>query len=812
MSKSDLAIQARLGRTTVSAAFLPGPKPPSEPTVRAIIRVLRLSEGEKERALDLWREASGQAGLTMSVTGRPGRPIDQHDPHDLEVHPAGTGAPGSRPPLSGYVARAHDAVLAETARDAGTGRSRLVMLVGASSTGKTRACWEAVQPLAEQGWWLWHPYDPTRAEAALADLDRVGPRTVVWLNEAQHYLGDPHHGERVAAALHSLLTAPGRGPILVLGTLWPEYADTYSKLPKPGRPDPHTRVRELLGGRTLAVPDTFEPTALRDAGTLASAGDALLFDALQRAGGHGRLAQELAGAPELLRRYESAAPPVRALLEAAMDARRLGVGLHLPRTFLTDAALDYLTDHEYDRLTDNWAEAAYADVARTVHGHQAPLHRVNPRPQRSAPGPGVPGTPPGGPALRLADYLEQHGRDRRRGLCPPASFWHAASTHLTRPDDLMHLARAAEARWRLRWADQLLERAADTGDSSALSHRGRLRETAGDLEGADECYRRAVDAGDISALLHLGRLREKAGDAEGADECYRRAADAGDISTLLHLGWLREKAGDPDGAGEYYQRVAGTGNPTVLVALARVLERAGDVALAESYFRQAAATSDSFALLQLAQGREWAGDIERAERYYRRAADAGNVSSLINLAELLEKAGDPDGAREYYQRAADTGDPSVLVELGEVLERAGDVAWAEECYQQAAKNDDLAALFRLAEMQEEAGDPQGAREYYQRAADAGDSSALVRLGQLLEEVGDVVGAEQYYQRASDTGGCFTLLDLGELWEERGNVLGARDCYRRAADTGLAGGSENLRRWPFGLEADGSPSGPWREQM
>lgn len=66
----------------------------------------------------------------------------------------------------------------------------MVVLVGTSSTGKTRACWEAVQPLADKGWRLWHPFDLTRADAALEDLKkRVQPRTVVWLNEAQHYFG-----------------------------------------------------------------------------------------------------------------------------------------------------------------------------------------------------------------------------------------------------------------------------------------------------------------------------------------------------------------------------------------------------------------------------------------------------------------------------------------------------------------------------------------------------------------------------------------------------------------------------------------------
>ncbi|MCZ9343734.1 ATP-binding protein, partial [Streptomyces sp. TRM76130] len=84
-----------------------------------------------------------------------------------------------------YVRREHDRVLDKAVDDTMAGRSRIMVLVGASSTGKTRACWEAVQPLADQGWRLWHPFDPTRAQAALEQLHRVGPRTVVWLNEAQ---------------------------------------------------------------------------------------------------------------------------------------------------------------------------------------------------------------------------------------------------------------------------------------------------------------------------------------------------------------------------------------------------------------------------------------------------------------------------------------------------------------------------------------------------------------------------------------------------------------------------------------------------
>lgn len=91
-------------------------------------------------------------------------------------------------------------------------------------------------------------------------------------------------GEQIAATVHHLLTGPERGPVLVLGTLWPEYAHQHTSLPAPRSEDPHSRVRELLSGRTLTVPDAFDTQALAEAAALAEGGDRLLGDALTRAG------------------------------------------------------------------------------------------------------------------------------------------------------------------------------------------------------------------------------------------------------------------------------------------------------------------------------------------------------------------------------------------------------------------------------------------------------------------------------------------------------------------------------------------------
>ncbi|MFJ5779294.1 helix-turn-helix domain-containing protein, partial [Streptomyces sp. NPDC093094] len=567
LNQTQLARRAQLGRTTVSEALSPRKPVPSAETVAALARALRLPV---EELLELQRTAAAEPGT--AVSGGPGRPIGQWEPHDLEVHPAGPGrAPsGSDTPeermLPGYVRREHDRVLAEAVKDAASGRSRIVVLVGTSSTGKTRACWEAVQPLADRGWRLWHPFDPTRAKAALEDLRHVGPRTVVWLNEAQHYLGDRTAGEEIAAAVHHLLISPEHGPVLVLGTLWPEYAKKYTTLPTPGAQDPHSRVRELLAGRTQTVSDVFDDEALAKATALAEGGDRLLAGALTRAGSTGRVTQDLAGAPELLNRYQHAGPAAKALLEAAMDARRLGVGLHLPQPFLTGAAPGYLTDLDYDRLTDDWAEQAYAELAEPVHGRQAPLPRVTPRPPQHPTSliaaAAEPSSQAVGPLFRLADYLDQHGRSARRHLCPPAAFWHAAHTHLTHPDDLNNLAQAAGRRHRLQWADHLLHLAAAHGSPNALFILAMSREMAGNPRGAENLARQAADHGNTSALFSLAMRREEAGDPGGAETLLRQAADHGNTDALYNLAMRRENAGDPTGAETLARQAADHGNTT----------------------------------------------------------------------------------------------------------------------------------------------------------------------------------------------------------------------------------------------------------
>ncbi|MEU0684225.1 tetratricopeptide repeat protein [Streptomyces albogriseolus] len=408
-------------------------------------------------------------------------------------------------------------------------------------------------------------------------------------------------------------------------------------------------MRELLIGRTLTVPDAFDTQALATAAALAEGGDQLLGDALTRTRTGGRVTQDLAGASALLNRYQHATPAAKALLEAAMDARRLGVDLHLPQAFLTDAAPDYLTDTDYDQLTDDWAEKACAELAEPVHGKQAPLRRTTPRPPRRPPASSsvaadtaVP--PPMGPVFRLADYLEQHGRTTRRRLCPPASFWHAAHTHLTHSDDLNNLTQAAQSRHRLQWANHLRHRAALHGDTAALHVLAVLKERAGDQDGAERLLRQAADLGDTFALVRLAELREEAGDQDGAETLARQAADHGNTNALRHLAELRKKAGDRDETQRLLRQAGDHGDTTALYFLAVLREEDGDRDGAETLVQRAADNGKVDALVYLAELRKRAGDRNSAEALARQAANHGTLTTTYTLNKLWPHGLDPGGA------------------------------------------------------------------------------------------------------------------------------------------------------------------------
>ena len=634
------------------------------------------------------------AGLAVSSPGGPrtpaesaaaGRPLAEvRDPFALEVHrpvQSEDAAPGL-PELPVYVPREHDQLLAGVVRAAADGRSGIVVLVGGSSTGKTRACWQALGLLRDQqpGWRLWHPIDPTRPDAALRELPRIGPRTVVWLNEAQFYLqvADGGLGERVAAGLRELLRDPARAPVLILATLWPQYWDTLTVRPPSGA-DPHAQAREVLAGHDIPVPAAFTPA---QAAQLSQSQDARLVLAAQAA--DGQVTQFLAGAPELLARYRNAPPAAAALISAAMDARRLGMGAGLPHAFLEAAAPGYLTGDQWDALGEDWLQQALAYAAVPCKGARGPLTRTRPRQARtraarsgsrdSAEQPtDGPGSVTGGPLYRLADYLDQHGRQHRKGQIPPPEFWAAAAAHAL-PADHAALGDAAHARGLYRDAAQLHKNAASGHLRAALylsdppdclrtdprpAHWAATHAPLGDPYGVASLLwglRAAGAAGQAAALLARDPAAQVSlGDPHGVASLLGglwAAGAAGQAAALLARDPAAQVSlGDPHGVASLLGGLWAAGAAGQAAALL-ARDPAAQVSLGDPYgvarllgrLREAGAQEQAAALASRAAAHASLGDPRGVGLLLvelRAAGEAGQAAALASRAAAHASLGDP---------------------------------------------------------------------------------------------------------------------------------------------------------------------------
>ncbi|MGQ4434569.1 hypothetical protein [Streptomyces sp. SAS_260] len=711
-SDRALAKAAGVSATTVGNWLGKGQFPQAIDSVLVVVRAVRAQAQSMGMAVDpaaaaLWdpdqwrrayragalRRARGigtavEAGQSRAVLERmqPGLPLSEvDDPFQLEVHRA-IGSPGtSLPVLPVYVPREHDRALAEVVAQAADRASRIAVLVGGSSTGKTRACWEALRLLREQGepWRLWHPIDPGRPEAALAELADLAPYTVVWLNEAQFYLAHDQLGEQVAAGLRALLRDRTRGPVLVLATLWPKYWDDLTVRTDADR---HAQARELLDGHRIKVPDSFtvaDLTALNS--TIGH--DPRLGEAAERAS-DGQITQYLAGVPVLMDRYEDAAPPAtKALIYAAMDARRLGAGVRIPLAWLVRAVPGYLTETQWDQTRKDWLKGALKYATRPCNGIPGILTPVKTgasRKQRNRRADGTENSTVGqGPLYRLADYLDQHGRRHRAEMIPPLGFWTAAAIH-AHPTDLTALGNAAWDRGLYRCAAQLHKHATTHGDPHGATELiGHLHS----LNPTDRCPAQwvtthvAVDDSDAVIVL-LEALRE-VGAQEQVEILAERAAThavVDDPRTAVRLLEALRGVGAQEQVEILAERAAthvAVDDSDAVIVLLEALREVGAQEQVEILAERTSALAPleyPYAvarLLHTLQGAGLQGQVKvLAERAAAQVALDKQGAVAVWLLSTLREAGAQEQFEVLAQRVAALNDPQAVALLLNTLRKA----------------------------------------------------------------------------------------------------------------------------------------------
>ncbi|MET8957444.1 hypothetical protein [Streptomyces sp. NPDC004533] len=738
--------------------------------------------------------------------------IRDADPEDLGVHRAvshaqassGTAGSSGFNRLTPYLAREHDYRLRRhLAAAASGGPSVFVLLLGDSTTGKTRALYEAVFVEAPDHALL-RPVDAEDLRQILT-AGRATPGTVLWLNETQRYLYGPD-GSTNAKDINKLLaTQPG---ILLVGAMWRH--PYFVELTAQGRPESFGPVRDLLHSRhtvRLDVPDALTTAQLDEFRALATdpaprMRDRRLIDALEAAGGDGRVIQYLSGGPELLEAYRNRTlftHVEHALITAALDARRLGHRQPLPGALLAEAADGYLSDRQRPTAPD-WAETTLGALTRGYRNSDL-FDRTDIRHTLTALVMHVSrsGTRP---SFEPADYLDQQTHDDRSACLGPPALWHALITRTHDPEDLHAIGQNAERRGLFKAAAnlyknavlagypyaavsllQLLRRhnldpqcqamrwlAARIDVADALNAAQALREvrhTGTPTEVVHELAERAAAHADPADPVRVARLlRElhEAGEAGSVSRLASRAVADTDPEEPAWAAILLEalsEVGEATAAAQMSPRAAAQadpGHPGDAADLLRVLHKLSQTDAVRTLARRAAAHTDAANPLvqRLLNDLHAAGESEHVRKLAARAAahmDAKDSETVPELLRALHKLGQTDAVHSLAMRAAAHTDHSAA--LLRTFKVVGEPAAIEQFILRAKNHtapENPWTVRGVIETLREAGETEAAHELADLASacvalDRPDGVTV--LLRMFREIGEMQAGEQLAARAAE---------------------------------------------------------------
>ncbi|RQW98740.1 hypothetical protein DLJ59_26500 [Micromonospora inaquosa] len=687
--------------------------------------------------LDEEAQAPWLRALERVATAHLARPIGAVRVRDararlLGVHRA-IRVDGVQSELPPYVRRDIDielrAAITDAAFDGG-----FVLLLGGSSVGKTRTLLNAIQAVLPD-WWLIHP-DPTAIDTIRTLAAAPTPRTVVWLDELQRYLD---RTDGLPAGLVRTLIASGT---VTVATLWPSAYTSRTTKPIYGQSDSHAGDRDLLKlAHIIGVPDAFSTAERHRAEALAS--DRRIRIALDtRDAG---ITQALAAGPELIRSWQHAPDNQcygKALITAALDARRVGATAPLSRELLGAAAPGYLSSAQQAQAPSDWLDHGLTYATTVLVGAVAPLISVADGMGRTA-------------GYTVADYLYQHAQGVRRVASLPDTAWQALVDH-HHPADTSRLADNAERRGQYRHAENLYRR---LGDVDGTDY--KLADLLVDHDRIEELRERA-DAGSWPAADRLTRLLAERGDIAA----LRQRAAAGERMAARRLAGLLSEQGNLDEAVAILRHIIDLGDRAAVTQLANVLVKLGQSEEAIAVLRDRTEINDrsgeSHYLAQLLAGHGHISEL-------RKRADAGNYSARDFLAQILVETGSFPELRQH----ADAGDFFAANRLADWLVEEEDLdalRQLADAREQSAASERLAKLLAI----------RGEIEELRKRADIGDGSANSwfaesQLALMLAARGEIVEL----RKRAESGNANAVICLSNILAERGDI----DELRKYADSG-----------------------------
>ncbi|WP_189785298.1 sel1 repeat family protein [Streptomyces capitiformicae] len=536
-----------------------------------------ISGGAQHAPILQARDFTGPVTITTTptVTPGPGPAVPTHlqDPRNWPLaanwDALSAGAHRSRPDADGdavppYIPRDIDADLRHRLGEAAEAGG-LVLLVGDSTAGKTRAAHAAVRDVLP-GHRVLDPGGVRDLLAVTGVVARAGVRYLVWLDDLERYLA----ADGLSPAL---LAELARLRVPVVATMRVRQYETFLARDHDDRTD--TAGRILRMAHPVEVERVWSTAEVRRAEQSA---DERIEDAVAHHGVHG-IAEYLAAGPALLQEWRHASrvgghPRGGALVSAAVALARTGLGGPYAIELLAGLHDEFLAAAGGYALRPEPLADALAWATRVRHGATSLL------------------VPASEMAYMPFDYLVDHA-----DASVSQQVWEASLAHAADDEERLIIgSRAeregeygrAEAAWRPlaeaghpmamsllgsylgspigddpKEAERFLKGAADAGDVVAMSNYGDLLMRQGRLVEAELIYWRAVDAGFHFAAGKLGFLQLEQGRSEEGEASLRRAVEDPDFTGAIFcypLARLLEETGRPEEAVEMYLRAYRSGN------------------------------------------------------------------------------------------------------------------------------------------------------------------------------------------------------------------------------------------------------------
>ncbi|MFI6070488.1 tetratricopeptide repeat protein [Actinoplanes sp. NPDC051343] len=604
--------------------------------------------------------------------------------------------------LPPYIPRDVDAQI-----DAAVGIGGLVLIEGASASGKTRTAFAALQRSCAE-WFMSNPRDVAELREVAGELAQV-PQLVIWLDDFEFYLASPTFDEHLLAEL----CGPEREGVVLLATMRSEErrflersmtAGDQSQLVTENR---FRRVRKILEiANIIRLPARLSADETRQAGEWRW--DERIADALDQSTGGG-LTEYICAAPAALQRWQSGSdgedPVGAAIVSAAVDCRRAGYRNSLARDLLEALYLDYIDPRLRHRRGLSSFNEGLEWAMYPVRGASSCLEPV---------GEGL---------YRPFDYLTDYAQ-RAAATSVPELVW-TTLLDLGDPEASYSVAGAAYEQDMTQHAYQGYRLAAEAGNVDAMFMAGTGALDLGLVDQGIDWLRAGAEQGYWPAMGTLGTQLYMAGHPEEGKQWMRRSAEAGDLlaAGALGIGLYRIER-RPDLAEPWLRMAIKAREPAVMSTLADLLRGSGRAAEAEAQYKRAIRLGHVPAMYGLGslhfQAERWAD----AWSLWEQAAELGHVPAMGWLGTLLLLRGDEPDAERWLRAAADADDDLGAAMLRTLLvgRRKANRGTRPPGLEGAA-----AVLATIGDVLKDRGDLEGARGWWSAAEARGSKAAARRL-------------------------------------------------------------------------------------